>query len=552
MASTKYTTKTCVICGKEYQGTHNSLYCSKECHNKELLCRWHTKHPKPVLKRVCVVCGKEFVAESQNQQTCSEECRKTRYRNNYNKWYHLRMQNPEHREKQRKSWREYAEAHKEALSAKKKMNRASKKSERKALCCVCGKEFVMTGHNQKVCSAECQRYRLNSNFRIKYAEKRRKLAQELQKSPIVENNYGNIRQDFIESLSIKRLSEKGCECLKCGRKFNLLCADKGGVTMLNRLAAIGKSPCPYCGEAPTGAYGKRNSTAEYEIQKLYPNFTVPNYHPDWMNGLELDLYDPMSKTALEYHGVAWHCGDRDRGLQKTKADLCEANGVHLIQLYDTEWLQKKDIVKDKLDAIFHKDMRRLFARKLKVMDITGGREIRPFLDRNHIQGYAAHHWAVGLWNGLELVAVCTFKYGTGLSMGGQRENTQKYWELNRYATKLGYSVVGGLSRCVKAFFRSHPEVEEVFSFADRRWTSTVRSAYSSSGFVEVERAAPNYQYTDRNPMHELKNKQHYRKCHIAKEHPEVYSDEKTEKQMAMELGMYQIWDAGKIKYRISR
>lgn len=530
----RYTDKICSQCGKQYHGLFNSLYCSKECSHTAFLQRLRKRREPFKKTKVCVVCGKEFKADSNGQMTCSEECRKIRYST------HKRTPYEKH-----------------PLITK--------------ICIVCGKPFETNHPTHKICSDECraiyykERDRVKNEkiknspellalshekARIRRLRKKQELAQTLQSKPILTATNHLLKQEFKDTLAIERLSKFSCRCLKCGKDFNLISSEP--CELLKRLSNLGRSPCPYCGEEPTGTYCNRVSLPVHEIQQLYPNFTLSNYRPDWMNGLELDLYDPVSKTALEYHGVKWHCGELDRGLQKTKADLCEANGVHLIQLYDTEWLQKKDIVKDKLDAIFHKDMRRLFARKLKVMDITGGREIRPFLDRNHIQGYAAHHWAVGLWNGLELVAVCTFKYGTGLSMGGQRENTQKYWELNRYATKLGYSVVGGLSRCVKAFFRSHPEVEEVFSFADRRWTSTVRSAYSSSGFVEVERAAPNYQYTDRNPMHELKNKQHYRKCHIAKEHPEVYSDEKTEKQMAMELGMYQIWDAGKIKYRISQ
>lgn len=542
--------KTCETCGTPFMGLRNSRYCCKKCRDAAILVTLRSRHEWK--QKFCVVCGKPFKQNSNGQKVCSEECRVKGRRDYYNARYSEQMKDPETRDRRRASARKRYEANKDKILSTKKLNRTSVKTERKALCCVCGKEFVMTGHNQKLCSTECQRYRMNFNFRTKYAEKRRKLAQELQTTDVVETHYGSLHQDFIESLSIRRLSERGCECLKCGNKFNLICAEKGGVPMLNRLAAVGKSPCPYCGDAPTGTHGKRNSTAEYEIQKLYPNFSISNYHPDWMNGLELDLYDPVSKTALEYHGVTWHCGERDRGLQKKKADLCEANGVHLIQLYDTEWLQKREIVQDKLDAIFHKDMRRIFARKLKVMEITGDSTIRPFLEKNHIQGYAAHKWAVGLWNGLELVAVCTFKYGTAYASGGQCAGTQKYWELNRYATKLGCSVIGGLSRCVKAFFRTHTEVTEVFSFADRRWTSPVRSAYSSSGFVEVERVAPNYQYTDTNPLHELQNKQQFRKSRIALEHPEIYSDGKTEKQMATELGMFQIWDAGKIKYSISR
>ena len=505
---------------------------------------------------ICPQCGKEFYCENpaHNRKFCSEKCS-------------------------------------QASCSQRRREKVDSQKEQK-ICPQCGKSFIKFGRgaNAKYCCKECayqaflhkccesskqralnKREEVNATKRAYYAKNaptfrdyfknyRLKKAQELASNrqleftPSTDKPNPCLTQGFETTLGIKRLTETECLCLKCGKPFKLYVSIGNAMPYLGRLVKKHQSPCPFCGEAPTGIphKGTRSSTAEYEIQKLYPNFTVHGYHPDWMNGLELDLYDPVSKTALEYHGIAWHCGERDRGLQKKKADLCEANGVHLIQLYDTEWLQKREIVQDKLDAIFHKDMRRIFARKLKVMEITGDSTIRPFLEKNHIQGYAAHKWAVGLWNGLELVAVCTFKYGTAYASGGQCAGTQKYWELNRYATKLGCSVIGGLSRCVKAFFRTHTEVTEVFSFADRRWTSPVRSAYSSSGFVEVERAAPNYQYTDRNPLHELQNKQQFRKSRIALEHPEIYSDDKTEKQMATELGMFQIWDAGKIKYRISR
>ena len=530
----RYIDKVCSYCGKPYHGLFSSNYCSKYCKHDAFLQRLRKRREPLKKKKVCIVCGKEFEAGSNNQMTCSEECRKIRY-----------------------------SSHKRTTYEKKPILTK--------ICIVCGKPFETSHPTHKICSDGCRTVNYRERDRLKQEKirnspellarkheqdkirrlhKKQKLAQALQDKPITMVTNHLLKQEFKDTLSIERLSKFSCRCLKCGKDFNLI--STGPYELLKRLSSLGRSPCPYCGQEPTGTYCNRISLPVHELQQLYPNFTVSNYRPAWMGGLELDLYDPVSKTALEYHGVSWHSGDRDKGLQKKKADLCEANGVHLIQLYDTEWLQKREIVQDKLDAIFHKDMRRLFARKLKVMDITGGSEIRPFLDSNHIQGYAAHKWSVGLWNGLELVAVCTFKYGTAYASGGQCVGTQKYWELNRYATKLGYSIVGGLSRCVKAFFRAHTEVTEVFSFADRRWTSPVRSAYSSSGFVEVGRASPNYQYTDKNPRHELKNKQKFRKSRVALDHPEIYSDDKTETQMAAELGMFQIWDAGKIKYRISR
>lgn len=513
MASAKYITKTCVICGKEYQGIPQSLYCSKECHSQELLRRWHVKHPKPVLKRVCLVCGKEFVAESQNQKTCSLECRKIRYNEDWKRSYNNRMADPE------------------------------KKAARNATC---------KAHYKKNFD------KISEASKTRKLESKRELAQSLQTAPVIENNNGNIKQNYLESLGIKRLSERGCECLKCGNKFNLICAERGALQVLNRLVASGKSPCPYCGESPTGI-SNHFSSPEYEIQGLFPNFAVHGYRPDWMEGLEIDLYDPVAKVGLEYHGIRAHSTAMKSNLEASKihehkADLCDANGVQLIQLYETEWLQKREIVIDKLNAIFHKDMRRLYARKLKVVllnDPVNRQAALKFLDKNHIQGKAASQWAVGLCDGIELVAVCTFKYGTAYASGGQANGTEHYWELNRYATKLGTSVVGGLSRCIKYFVKDHPEVHTIVSFADRRWTSPIRSAYSSSGFVEKERIRPNYMYSDLNAMHPLRNKQYMRKSNIARRGESCYSPDKTETEMSKELGFYKIYDAGKIRYEMS-
>ena len=206
-------------------------------------------------------------------------------------------------------------------------------------------------------------------------------------------------------------------------------------------------------------------------------------------------------------------------------------------------------------------MTRIDARKLqvKVMETIKERAaVGAFMEKNHIQGASTCMWAVALMDGDEIVACCTFKYGTGYAAGGQAEGTGKYWELNRYATKLNTVVRGGLSRCIKAFERTHPDVHNIVSFADRRWTCPSRSAYSSSGFVETGRVDQNYQYTDLKASHGLRNKQYMRKSAIenrALKNPEgpeakVFSWDKTEQQMAAELGFYKIYDAGKIRYEM--
>ena len=368
--------------------------------------------------------------------------------------------------------------------------------------------------------------------------------------------------EFKNSLNIKRVSGNVCICLACndGKKFVVARTSDSAYANLKRRAESGVSPCPRCG-APIGF--KATSQVEPELAKRYSTITIQDYRPSWMKGLELDLYDSENKIAIEYNGVKYHHdGTRPQMLHKHKADLCEANGVQLIQIYENEWVNSKEIVLDKLDAIFHVNMERKFARKLEIRELNDrpGRTLAGrFMDANHIQGAASCQWCVGLFEGEEPVAVCSFKYGTAYATGGQSAGTEKYWELNRYATKLHTSVVGGISRCVKAFARTHRDVHKIVSFADRRWTCPTRSAYASSGFVEVGRCEPNYMYTDLDPRHGLRSKQYMRKSSIedrAKKNPDgpeakVFDWGKTETEMSRELGFYRIYDAGKIRYEMS-
>lgn len=364
--------------------------------------------------------------------------------------------------------------------------------------------------------------------------------------------------EFAESLKLIRLNGKWCLCLRCNNKF----MDTHFPQALYDAQKTGRNICPFCGDSPIGTCVI--SSPEVELAKLYPNFTERNIHPDWMQGLELDLYDPVAKVALEFHGLKWHSNASNTApsAHKRKADLCEKAGVQLIQLYESEWVQRREQVIDKLDAIFHKDMTRYYARKLELRTLNDGKghnTVNRFMDANHIQGHSGCQWAVGLFDGDEPLAICTFKYGTAYASGGHADGTEKYWELNRYATKLHTSVVGGISRCVKAFMREHPDVHTLVSFADRRWTCPTRSAYSSSGFIETGRADPNYMYTDLDPVTPLHNKQYMRKAAIerraitnpASPEAKVFSWNKTELDMATELGWYRIYDAGKIRYEMT-
>lgn len=561
--------KSCPMCGTEYTPySRNQIYCSNRCYDmhyamKELyhhlerlgeprhincpncgkdiytrdkklkFCCYECKvkyQDKTAMKHyTCKICGKDFIGIGRSKY-CSDEC--------------LAKAN---NERNRKSYR----------NGGKEKQREYRKTNR---------ESINKTHLEYVDKNREHINRLSNESHRKCREQRKK--ERIEKVQEILFKKANMRPivnvedaERWKELHIIRETTSVFRCLDCGRKF-VLTKNDGGITHIlgDRIKHGKGNPCPFCGDSPINMH--RFNTVETELVELYPNFTEKNIRPSWMEGMEIDLYDPERKIAIEFNGIIWHSTKhrKETDFHKTKADLCEKAGVQLIQIWETEWVQKKECVIDKLDAIMHRNMTKVAARKLSARIMENKEEramVSSFLDENHIQGHAGCQWAVSLMDGDEIAAVCTFKYGTGYSNAGSGKKTEYYWELNRYATRLHTSVQGGISKCISEFRKAHPEVKSIVSFADRRWTCPTRSAYASSGFVEEGRAAPNYMYTNLRPNTPLMNKQYMRKSSIAsraeKGGPEkdVYSEDKTEFQMSEELGWYRLYDAGKIRYRMN-
>ena len=84
--------------------------------------------------------------------------------------------------------------------------------------------------------------------------------------------------------------------------------------------------CPICAKA---------SHTSFPEQALF--FYIKKYFSDAINsdndaiGMELDIYIPSSKIAVEYDGVKWH-KDKDNEIELKKNKLCKDNNILLIRI----------------------------------------------------------------------------------------------------------------------------------------------------------------------------------------------------------------------------
>ena len=248
----------------------------------------------------------------------------------------------------------------------------------------------------------------------------------------------------------------------------------------NHLAGCG---CPTCG---TESIGDPISCGQNQVADFMRSLTDEEIllsDRTTISPLELDIFIPRLKLAVEYHGLYWHSyRERETTAQvnkhQNKALAAALAGISLKQFFEHEWLQRREIVCSML--------RHALGRSIKI----GARETRTttisdtvafeFCEHNHLQGGRHASFSAGLMLNGELVAVVMLskhkKYGH---------------ELIRYATKTGYSIAGGFSRLLR-FSTAQLRVSQLFTYADMRHSNA--TTYKLAGFEYLGYTRPNYFY----------------------------------------------------------
>lgn len=184
--------------------------------------------------------------------------------------------------------------------------------------------------------------------------------------------------------------------------------------------------------------GMENDVLDF-IKNNYNNSIIEN-DKIILEGKELDIYLPDLKLAFEFNGLYW-----DNELYKTsnyhkeKTDKCLSKEINLIQIYEDDWIFKKDIIKSIILNKLNKTPNVIFGRKtvIKEVDIKISKN---FLDNNHLQSFVSASIRIGLFYENELVSLMTLGK-LRKSMNLQPKENQ--YEMIRFCNKLNTTVVGG-------------------------------------------------------------------------------------------------------------
>lgn len=137
----------------------------------------------------------------------------------------------------------------------------------------------------------------------------------------------NKRQDILDEWDHEKNSTSPIEITPFShRAIWFIC--KQGHSYKTWLASKTKrhSGCPICEKANGTSFPEQ--ACFYYLEKSNIN-AINSYHENWLGRLELDIYLPELKTAVEYDGIPWH---KEGKKDLYKNDLCKENGVRLIRL----------------------------------------------------------------------------------------------------------------------------------------------------------------------------------------------------------------------------
>lgn len=251
-------------------------------------------------------------------------------------------------------------------------------------------------------------------------------------------------------------------------------------------------------------------------------------------GMEIDILIPSKKIGIELDGLYYHsdASPKDnRNKHQEKQKLAYKHGITLLRFVDIgETNGKLDIVKSIIKSKLGYN-KKVFARKCKCVEIKSSIG-NDFFRQNHISGSANASVYIGLLLDGDLIEVCSFS--------APRFDQTYEWEIIRLASKQGVTVVGGLSKIISFFRKSHPG--SIMTYANLRFGNG--NGYTQSGFRYVGISDPGYFYTD---MKRTYSRHMFRKDTIKRLIPNADLS-KTELEIAYEHGFRRYKDCGNAKF----
>ena len=138
----------------------------------------------------------------------------------------------------------------------------------------------------------------------------------------------------LKSESYRRVHDKLIVCCNKGHEFKIRYHDfiRGG-------------RCPDCSKSKHYSKGEKEVLEIVNVltkKKIISNDRTQILNPETNKYLELDVYIPELKKAIEYNGFYWHNNKYSKYKDDQKQIQCKKKGIDLLVIEDKDWMNNKD------------------------------------------------------------------------------------------------------------------------------------------------------------------------------------------------------------------
>lgn len=353
----------------------------------------------------------------------------------------------------------------------------------------------------------------------------------LVKAKLLEMQQGVRDQGFkiLNEVTHHQTQEYELECTKCGNR-------------LTRRLTNGRWADIFCAKCNNVNIG--SSKPEFEIEQMINEEckieAKRSYKFDKKK--EIDVFVPSQKFGVEYHGLLWHSfgekypntlsiEDTHKNKHYNKYDICKKQGIHLIQIFENEWIRQNAIVRSIIKANLNIFNLKIGSRECKIRTASI-EEKKQFLEANHIQGNDNSQHAVALTFNGEIVSMMTISID---------EDTNDI-QIKRFCSKINTLVYGSESKLLN-YIKQNFEWNSINTTVDLRyWTGNL---CLKLGFKLKKTIKPSYWYTD------TKEVLHRFNFHKQKLINQGADPALTAKETMTKNGWRRIYDCGSLVYTLS-
>lgn len=389
----------------------------------------------------------------------------------------------------------------------------------------CSKEVM-----DKVFATNIERYGVKTNFNSKNVDgKDNQLRIEIDKDRLKKSYDRLFTMEEIEpSFSVdewrgfgtlKTMKIYPWRCKKCGNVFN------------SYLWSPWTPPrCLIC-------HPHNISVGQSELEDFVKNdlgFEVVRNDRKALDGkYEIDVYVPSLKLGFEYNGEFFH-SDNGEDYHINKTNYAESKGIHLIHVFETEWIYRKDAVKNFIRFVIGK-LEKVDVSRCHIEEITSELKSK-IMNENHISSDdGASKIKLGVFDRNELIG-CVSLSKSLLGIEGYE------YEITRF---FMFKKCDGILNKVFSYIKEEYGITRVVMCLDRRFYSKDFNFLKANGFEFKYSTKPSYFYTkSKNPI-VLKRPL---KESVSEFLGENYDPSKTVHENMTDLGFVRNFDCGNLVY----